>query len=304
MEISMSTLVVIFLILTQSTPDDHDVPAAVVLDVGHNNGVRYEGDSRKLVQILTEETSSAPRPIKGRLDDSAKWMKQTSILVIVNPNSESFRRDEQAFSEKEENHLVDWVKKGGRLLVVADSSHGERGTPICGLLRRFGVAVTGQMAHETVQKNGITFYSKLIFTQANGGIDEFGEKLHSRHAVTSDPIQRIDPGPGGAVVYALIDPSWKALLNIPESETMSMHRIVMPPACAETEQGHPLAVAAVRTVERGRVVVFGCSGVIRQGMTKELERYGMQETNDNEQLIRLVIRWLLLEETTDPNSAP
>jgi len=94
----------------------------VMIDDAHHNWHKKEVGLFAFTRLL-EQDGYQVKPLEGNI--KKEKLKESDILVIVNPLHESDLNEwvlpnPSAYHENEVSTLVEWIKKGGSLLLVAD----------------------------------------------------------------------------------------------------------------------------------------------------------------------------------------
>ena len=225
-------------------------------DAGHNNPSTPDGLSARPAAVL-RQAGYEPRMILRRPFTTA-FLDSLTTLVVVNPLPDShagYDRDPDdpppsAFTDEELDALDGWVRRGGRLLLVAD--HDPWPAASAALAARFGGRFRNGAAIDTTKPRG-------------------GGDLFSRAAGTllSHPItDGVGPGERVDSVRTLLGQAFA--VEPPMEPFLVLHNgmKLAPPGEWESDPGSwtpagGMAQGAAAQIGRGRVVLLGEAWLFR-----------------------------------------
>jgi hypothetical protein len=207
-------------------------------------------------------------------------LQKFDVLVISNAlGGDGGDASRPAFTEAECDAVSEWVKAGGRLLLVAD--HAPFGDAAQILAKRFGVDMSRGYTFEGPTPTGQS--TALSFTRENGRLgDHFivngrsqTERVNRVRTFTGQSLK----GPEGSVAFLKLGDDAKDV-STPDDKN------------ATSAAGRAQGLAFV--VGRGRVVVMGEAAALSAQITgPERRPMGMNAPgNDNRQLALNIMRWL------------
>ena len=288
----------------QQTPDpsfDPRVPnpmwkdrhPLILFDAGHNNlytaSDRYMGLSN-LARSDGFGTEQRLLPLTAGALERAKVLVIADPLGSKDPMARSAERP--AFTKAEVDALIDWIKEGGGLLLVAE--HAPTGRAAHGLAFRLGVDFSAGFLSDPVLQDSTIGGSTLIFSRERKAIGD--------HPVTlgRGPLERVNQvktftgqslkGPEGSVPLLVLSPEARD----------NMIKVGMPPgpipdSLIRSAAGRAQGVAF--TLGKGRVVVLGEGAMLSAGVMKVSETFtyhiGLNADGcDNRQFALNAMRWL------------
>lgn len=234
----------------------------------------------------------------NRLPFTSDRLASADILVIVNPNGAEQsapveRRAGSATTEEEADVVRDWVRGGGRLLLITD--HYPTAVAARALAERFDVRLSGGWTDGPRHRRSLPGYGSifgyLVFSRENGLLGDHAitkgraesERVLAVTTVTGGSMN----GPDGAVsILRLSETAVDHLPRVPggiAARAADGPRDFNPcPAC-DTASAEGRSQALAFTFGRGRVVVVG-----EMGALIEFSVPGM----DNRQFALNIVRWL------------
>lgn len=255
----------------------------IAVDEGHHEVHSLSTTYRPFATVLRQE---GYRVEAYRAGFTAAELTGVDLLVIANAlHASNVERWElptpSAFDPEEIAALVAWVEGGGRLWLIADHM------PFPGAADALARAL------------GFTFHNGFAFTRIEGGY-RGGPEDHRRadgtvlpHAVTAgvDQVRSFT----GQAFEAPRDAD--VLLTMPDACVLLLTRVAWVFDGAEERPCPGWPIAAVRTLGRGRVAVFGEAAMLSARWAETPEGYrpvGFQaeEAVDNVRLLRNVAAWL------------
>jgi hypothetical protein len=246
----------------------------IAFDVGHNNWHTPAGRYRPLADLLRHDgygVAELASPF------SAASLASVRVLVVANAMGPDGYEGRPAFSEAEESVLVDWVRRGGALLLIAD--HVPFGGAAERLAGRFGVTMYLAFARDDGNHSGWD-NERLLFSRAN--------RLLTVCPITEGraPEERV----GTVVTFTGQSLSVPAgaipILRLSDDAYDWQSRSVRKPA-----RGHAQGIAM--TFGEGRLVVLGEAGMLSAQVDPLGLKMGMNAAgNDDRQLALNVFHWL------------
>jgi hypothetical protein len=211
---------------------------------------------------------------------SRTLLQKFDVLVISNALGGDGRdASRPAFTEVECDVVSEWVKAGGRLLLIAD--HAPFGDAAQTLAKRFGVDMSRGYTFEGPTPNGQS--TTLWFTRENSRLGEHfivngrsqTERVNRVRTFTGQSLK----GPAGSVAFLKLGDDAKDVATPDDKNATS---------AAGRAQGLAFAFG------RGRVVVMGeAAALSAQVAGPERMPMGMNAPgNDNRQLALNIMRWL------------
>ena len=260
-----------------ATPAFTRVHPKILFDEGHYNFHTANGRYKAFADLARndgfEVTANADR-------FSRTLLQKFDILVISNALGGDGRdAGRPAFTEEERDAVSEWVKAGGRLLLVAD--HAPFGDAAQTLAKRFGVDMSRGYTFEGPTPTGQS--TTLSFTRENGRLGEHfivngrsqTERVNRVRTFTGQSLK----GPEGSVAFLKLGDDAKDVATPDDQNATS---------AAGRAQGLAFAFG------RGRVVVMGEAAALSAQVTgPERRPMGMNAPgNDNRQLALNIMRWL------------
>ncbi len=265
----------------------------VLVDQAHNNAstIGIAGRYWPFGKLLRAD---GYRVAKGKDKFTTSLLNETDILVIVNasgapkpqflgfnlPFETEGDRSAAAFTTEEVAAIVEWVKQGGSLLLVAD--HAPFGAASSILAEAFGVKMFCGFVEVPDEIS-----DPLLFSDTNGRLGD-----HPIITGGANPVHRVMTFTGQSL---LATDSATILLRLPENaveyfpQAEVEGRVEMKPQPAGNAQGVALEIGG------GRVVILGEAAMLTAQVYKD-EEFGMNRTDcDNQQFARNVMRWLARE---------
>lgn len=273
----------------------------VLIDAAHRNFHTADKRYRPFAQLLSADGFRVGANTR-RFNRSA--LPSNTILVVANAmggGSVPAAYDEPAFTEAECDAVVDWVREGGALLLIAD--HAPFGTGAAPLARRFGADMGKGYTEDPAHHADGWGSSTLVFSRDTG--------LLRRHPITdgrnaSEAAMRVVAYTGqsltvprGAHVLlalgggAFDHPSPTAAQAAAEAEPGMAWLTAV--AGLPTRPARDRAMGIALQFGKGRVAVFGEAAMFTSQTVAEaagVRRMGMGPDNDNEQLGLNVVHWL------------
>ncbi|MBF0135515.1 MAG: hypothetical protein H7833_05530 [Magnetococcus sp. DMHC-1] len=279
----------------------------VLVDGGHNNWHKIDGRYKPFAEVLTADGYDV-RALAGTITPEA--LKGIDVLVIANAlNMKNATEKEKAnkwelptpsaFEDTEINTVVDWVKKGGSLLLIADHMPWPGANEK--LAMNFGIIMDNSFVFDA------TFtYKKgdpnIIKFKLSGGKPTEGKLVNHaivagrKNAPISEEIQYVSTftgsafraKPGSNVQPLMVFGDGSRILYPAEADTMSL----------QTPNAPAVGLLQGATVKEGdgRVAVFGEASMFTAQTAPWDPKYpmGMQnpEAANNQQFLLNVLHWL------------
>ena len=260
-----------------ATPAFTRVHPKILFDEAHHNFHTANGRYKAFADLARndgfEVTANADR-------FSRTLLQKFDILVISNALGGDGRdAGRPAFTEEERDAVSEWVKAGGRLLLVAD--HAPFGDAAQTLAKRFGVDMSRGYTFEGPTPTGQS--TTLSFTRENGRLGEHfivngrsqTERVNRVRTFTGQSLK----GPEGSVAFLKLGDDAKDVATPDDQNATS---------AAGRAQGLAFAFG------RGWVVVMGEAAALSAQVTgPERRPMGMNAPgNENRQLALNIMRWL------------
>jgi hypothetical protein len=200
-----------------------------------------------------------------------------AILIIVNAAGPRTDRAAPAFTAEECDTVLEWIRRGGSLLFIAD--HAPMGAAAEILAQKFDVEMSKAYTDDISSKDRVL--GDILFSRNNkllidGPITRgrnSGEKVSSVVTFTGQSLK----GPAGSMAI-LVLPS-TAVDTFPQTKTSV--------SAAGRTQGLSIQVG------KGRVVIFGEAGMLTAQIDNDGRVFGMNYPgNDNKQFALNVMHWL------------
>ncbi|MEK6303444.1 MAG: DUF4350 domain-containing protein [Acidobacteriota bacterium] len=258
----------------------------VLLDEAHNNFHTASGRYKPFADLIT---SDGYQVTPGTRKFSKETLKRFDVLVISNalgdPAMGSPEASNSAFTEDECDAVRDWVRRGGRLLLIAD--HAPMGAANEKLGQRFGVEMskgyTADPSNYDVESNNQGFIkynreNKLLGDHAITRGRNDSEKISQIIAFTGQSLK----GPEGSVVFMKLADT--AIDMIPTGQGNDRRQA----SAAGRAQGIAFKFG------KGRVVVLGEAAMMSAQLAGPNKvKFGMNKPGiDNRQLALNIIHWL------------
>jgi hypothetical protein len=258
----------------------------VLIDEAHNNFHTASGRYKPFADLITND-GYVVTPNKQKF--SKKSLKKFDVLVISNalgaPAMGSPEASNSAFTDDECDAVRDWIRAGGRLLLIAD--HAPMGAANEKLGQRFGVDMskgyTGDPSNYDVESDNQGFIkynrdNKLLVDCAITRGRDASEKVSSIIAFTGQSLK----GPNGCIVFMKLADT--AIDSIPTGQGNERKQV----SAAGRAQGIAF------TLGKGRVVVLGEAAMMSAQLTgPQKMKFGMNRPGiDNRQLALNIMHWL------------
>lgn len=260
--------------------------AIVYIDEAHQNFHQLNGRFYAFAHLLR---SDGYRVKSSRQQFTIKYLNSCKILVIANAihpkNQSSWSLPVySAFTETEITHIKQWVKNGGRLLLIADHM------PFPGAAYRLAKAFGFEMSNGfAIRKN-----------RKRGQLDRFSRKNNTLrpHTITNgrSPKEKVSQLISFTGQAFQIPPNAKPLLVFPKGYENIL------PDTAWVFRSHTRRVSvkgwaqgATLTFGQGKVAVFGEAAMFTsQVANRGRYKFGMShpEAKQNPQFVLNVIHWL------------
>ena len=266
----------------------------VAIDEAHSNFHTAGGQYKPFADLLRSD-GYVTRAFMERF--SIRALTGISVLVVANALGTMSDPSLPAFSEAECDAVMEWVRGGGALLLIAD--HAPFGSAAENLARRFGITMGKGWAFDQAS-TGIT--TQLIFSRANGLLGSHAI-LQGRNAAESISTLRSFTGqsvsvPDGAAVLMQLSATAREARNREDMDAEDTALRNSAPTFGSTSTtvgGRAQGVAMI--VGNGRVVVLGEAGMLSAQLIrfpdgKEM-KFGLNVPgNDNQQFALNVVHWL------------
>jgi hypothetical protein len=269
----------------------------VAIDEAHKNTHNYGSSQfRGLVELLQHD-GYRPRPFTEPV--ASPSLTGVDVLVVSGPGG--WQGAEASLGDGEVAALITWIRRGGSLLLILDHmpapQNGAR------LATALGVAAWHN-GYVMVDERELPLATSILFWRGDsfpggepkiaatcplGGAGYQGvDAMLAKHPITdgrnaAERVRRVATFGGSAF---RVTSGWQPLLTLPQraiSLTPPLTPNAVPPITRDTPRA-PVAgwlQGAVTTVERGRLAVFGETGLFSGGPAA-----------DNRQFVLNVLHWL------------
>jgi len=271
----------------------------LAIDEAHGNFHTLEGRYRPLARLL-ENDGYRVRGFTSSFSRNA--LDSVDILIIANAiggqwDAGAYGR--AGFTEEETLAVEQWVRDGGRLLLIAD--HAPMGVAAENLAARFGVSMSKGYTEDTTHQFNIGGFgtSVLLYTRANGLLRDH-PITRGLDSVVTFTGQSLAGPPGADLVLVLGEGAFDHPSPTPEQAA----RVSPGTAWRTAVVGLPTTPAAGRAqglalgVGKGRVVVLGEAAMLsaQAVFNAQGERLGIAGMNvpgtGNRQFALNVLHWL------------
>ena len=258
----------------------------VAIDEAHNNFHTASGRYKPFADLITND---GYRVIENKQKFTKETLKEFDVLVISNalgaPAMGSAEASNSAFDVEECDAVHAWVRRGGRLLLIAD--HAPMGAANEKMGLRLGVDMskgyTGDPENKDAETGSDTFIrydpdNKLLGDHAITRGRNAGEKISRIIAFTGQSLK----GPPGSVAFMkLADTAVDVTPARPGFEQKQV-------SAAGRAQGIAFKLG------KGRVVVLAEAGMLSAQLAGPRKmKFGMNRAGiDNRQLALNIMHWL------------
>jgi hypothetical protein len=231
---------------------------------------------------------------------SSEALASVDIYAVVNAYSRSGDTDYRkypplgspsVFSAEEMELIVDWVQKGGSLLLIADHSAFASGT--MQLAAKFGFTF---MTGHAISKNS-TGINKQVHIDFRREPKDFYHGKLANHQITDGSLGRevVDHfyAFGGQAIIP--PPEAMTLLRIPENyDTILTYRLDEDFRTAPRVDASGFSQGAVLEFGNGRVAVFGEAGGFTAQQIDDVYQFGLlnEKADQNAEFVLATMRWL------------
>jgi hypothetical protein len=270
----------------------------VVIDEAHANFHRMEGQYAPFATLLRAD---GYRVRAGTQAFDAGGLEGVDVLVIANAGATGQRPTPPAFTEAEAAALEAWVRKGGKLLLIAD--HTPFGAAAEALAARFGVKMGTGYAFALTDGSGDLTTNLVYPAEAFGDHPIFvgrdaSERVESVTAFTGQSLE----GPAGATVLLHMTDGARESPDLPTLQALA-DRLddAGAPDAAIAELSKPALPAQGLASEygQGRVVVLGEAGMLSAQLIRfpsesgqADRRFGMNAAPGNARFGLNIMHWL------------
>ena len=257
----------------------------IYIDEAHNNFHTMDGRYKPFADLLARDGYSV-KPLKDSI--SQKSLEDVDILVISNAlnirNTEDWTLPTPpAFTEDEIKHIVDWVKSGGSLFLIAD--HMPFPGAVKNLAKEFGFELNNGFALDSANKT-----LGDLFTRKDGTLeDNFitngrseQEKVDSIYSFTGEAFQIPEDAEPVLIlnnnfISVMPDTAWNFKDDTPQVSVAGWFQ------------------GAVKKFGNGKIAVWGEAAMFSAQIAGEQKvKVGMNSTKarHNYQLLLNIIHWL------------
>ncbi len=242
----------------------------VLFDEAHKNFHKTTGNFKPFADLIRNDgyaITANPEPF------SAATLKAYKMLVIVNARGEGAG---SAFTDAEIDAVVDWVNRGGSLLLVADH------TPFGGysekLANRFGVDMSKGYTDDPQSRDPVI--KDLLFSRENNLL---GDHPITRGRNANERLGRIVSFTGQSLKSSAGTPILKLADTAYDEFPNSDKKI---PAAGRSQ-------AIAMKFGKGKVFVSGEAGMLTAQISADDHKFGMNVAGiDNRQYALNIVHWL------------
>jgi hypothetical protein len=269
-----------------ATPAYTTLHPKVLLDEAHYNFHTASGRYKPFADLITND---GYRVTPGTQKFTKDSLSSFDVLVISNAlgatTMNSPGADNPAFTDPECDAVRDWVREGGRLLLIAD--HAPMGSANSNLAERFGVDMS--KGYTSDPSNYDVDSNNQGFIRYDGVNKLLGEHAITRGRNTEEKISRIltftgqsVKGPEGSVAFLKLADT--AIDSIPVAQSNQRRNV----SAAGRAQGIAFDFG------KGRVVVLGEAAMMSAQLAgAQQSKFGMNMPGiDNRQLALNIMHWL------------
>jgi hypothetical protein len=243
-------------------------------DVAHRNWHTPSGRYRPLAELLRHDGYEVVEVNRAATPAGLTGLR---VFVIANALGPSGHEHWDAFTLPEDSALVQWVRDGGALLLIAD--HAPFGAAAASLARAFGVEMYLAFARDDEEHAGWD-NEKLVFSRTNGLL---ADHPIIRGRTPAERIERVVTFTGQSLS---VPAGGTPVLRLREAAYDWKSRKVRSSA-----RGHAQAIAM--PFGKGRVVMLGEAGVLSAQVDPLGMKMGMNASgNDDRQFALNVFHWL------------
>lgn len=246
----------------------------VLIDEAHRNFHTASGRYRPFAELLRGDGYRVLA--NGQLFDG-EALKNVDVLVIANAMGPGDHESRPAFTAQEELALVQWVRSGGALFLIAD--HAPFGSAASRLAAQFGISMQLRYARDDQFHDGWD-NERLVFSRANGLL---AQNMMTDGRSAAEMVNRVVTFTG----QSLTAPQDAIpLLRMSDDAYDWESRQIRYPA-----KGHMQALAL--NVAEGRIVVSGEAALFSAQVDALGQKFGMNRAgNDDRQLLLNILHWL------------
>jgi hypothetical protein len=246
----------------------------IFFDIGHRNWHTPDGRYQPLTDLLQHDGYRVAG--SGAIFSTAS-LAPVHLVVIANAMGPDGHEGRAAFTADEVSAIVEWVRQGGSLLLIAD--HAPFGYAARDLAAGFGVTMYAAFARDDQNHFGWD-NERLLFSRANGLLAacaltegrNAGERVTTVVTFTG---QSLSVPPGAIPVLRMGDDSydWRSRSD------------------RSSARGHAQGIAM--TFGKGRVVMLGEAALLSAQVDPLGIRMGMNKPgNDDKQFAVNIFHWL------------
>lgn len=130
----------------------------VVIDEAHHNIHTAKGTYAPFAALIRND---GYRVRRGREPISQPALEGVDIMIIANAIGTNERNDDHALSDAECDRLLDWIRRGGSLLLITD--HYPTGSAAANLAVRLGIAMSGGVTEDSTSYDARFDPSHIIY---------------------------------------------------------------------------------------------------------------------------------------------
>ena len=259
----------------------------IAIDAAHNNVHVADGHFGAFARLVQGDGYRV-QSLSSQANDVS--LRGTTILVIASPRHPATLRSRrrpilEALTDDEIAHLVEWVERGGSLLLISDHM------PIAGSMQRLAAAFGFHLVDGFAAAAGdSTARQLLLFGRGDGTLAD-GPISNGRSA--GERVDSIATFTGAAFTA---DPGAEAVLRLPSTTTVLIPEEAWRFDSATTARsGAGLLQGAVRRQGRGRVALFAEAAMFtaqHEGAARTPMGMNHPAAAGNPQLVLNLVHWL------------
>jgi len=246
----------------------------ILMDEAHRNFHTASGRYKPFADLLRSDgyvVASNAQPF------TADVLKGVDVLVIANAMGPDDHETRPAFTPEEETALVEWVKNGGSLFLIAD--HSPFGSASSRLAKLFGVTMYWRYARDDRYHDGWD-NERLDFSRANGLL---ADNAITNGRAAGERVSRVVTFTGQSLSGP---PDTIPLLRLSDGAYDWESRKVRFPAASHLQ-------ALALNMDRGRVVVSGEAALFSAQIDPLGIKFGMNRPDNNDrQFLLNIVHWL------------
>lgn len=246
----------------------------VVMDEAHRNFHTASDRYQPFAELLR---SDGYEVTNNQQAFTAETLTNADVLVIANAMGPDGHETRPALTPEEEAGVVEWVRRGGALFLIAD--HSPFGAAVARFAGRFGITMHLRFARDDRFHDGWD-NERLDFSRANGLL---GHNPITDGRSPNETVKRVVTFTGQSLSGP---PDAIVLLRLSDDAYDWESRKIRFPA-----KGHAQALAL--NFGRGRLVVSGEAALFSAQVDPLGMKFGMNRAgNDDRQFLLNILHWL------------